>query len=84
MKKPKLTCELIPKSCYYSNVRTVLPTSVWNRLRKESYAKANFKCEICKDKGTNQGYKHDLECHEVWQYTTSGVQLLKELVSLCP
>ena len=84
MKKPKLTIELIPKTTHYTNVRSILSQSIWDKLRKTSYKKANFKCEICKEKGTNQGYKHDLECHEVWQYTSNGVQKLKELVSLCP
>lgn len=84
MKKPKLTCELVPKTCFYSNVRSVLPSSVWDKLRKESYAKANFKCEICKGSGLDQGYRHALECHEIWDYTTDGTQMLKGLISLCP
>lgn len=84
MRKPKLTIELIPSTSHYKNVRTILPTKEWDRLRKESYAKAKYKCQICGDVGTNQGYKHKLECHEIWHYTSSGVQLLKELVSLCP
>ena len=84
MKKPKLTCELVPRTCFYSNVRSVLPTSVWDKLRKESYAKAKFKCEICKGSGLDQGYKHALECHEIWDYQSDGTQMLKGLISLCP
>ena len=84
MKKPKLTIELIPSTSHYKNVRTILPTKEWDRLRKASYKKANFKCQICGDIGTNQGYKHNLECHEIWAYQKDGTQLLKELVSLCP
>ena len=84
MKKPKLTCELVPRTCFYSNVRSVLPTSVWDKLRKASYAKAKFKCEICKASGLDQGYKHALECHEIWDYTADGTQMLKGLTSLCP
>jgi len=84
MKKPKLTIELIPSTSFYTNVRSILPTKDWDRLRKESYIKANFKCQICGDVGTNQGYRHKLECHEIWVYQKDGVQLLKELVSLCP
>jgi hypothetical protein len=84
MIKPKLTIELVPSTSFYKNVRSILPTSEWDRLRKESYAKAKFKCQICGDVGTNQGYKHKLECHEIWVYQKDGVQLLKELVSLCP
>ena len=85
MKKPKLTCELVPRTCFYSNVRSVLPTSVWDKLRKESYAKAKFKCEICKGSGLDQGYKHALECHEIWDYDDlNHVQTLTGLISLCP
>ena len=83
MKKPKLTIELIPSTSHYTNVRTLLPASVWNRLRKESYKKANFKCEICKQSGLDQGFKHALECHEIWEYRDT-TQILKGLVSLCP
>lgn len=85
--KPKLTIELVPSSCFYSNVRTVLPKKEWDRLRKESYKKANYKCEICKGSGLNQGYKHALECHEIWEYRSDGktnIQHLKGLISLCP
>jgi 5-methylcytosine-specific restriction endonuclease McrA len=84
MSKIKLKIELVPSTSFYSNVRSILPKKEWDRLRKQSYAKANHKCEICKDVGTNQGYRHDLECHEIWIYQKDGVQLLKGLVSLCP
>lgn len=84
MKKPKLTIELIPTTSAYKNVRTILPKKEWDRLRKESYAKAKFKCQICSDIGTNQGYRHKLECHEIWGYQNDGIQYLKELISLCP
>jgi hypothetical protein len=63
-------------------VRTVLSTSIWNKLRKASYAKANNKCEICKGSGLDQGYKHAIECHEVWEYR-EDTQYLVKLQSLC-
>lgn len=84
MNKPKLTVELVPSTSFYTNVRSILPKSEWDRLRKASYEKAKFKCEICKDSGLNQGYKHALECHEIWDYKADGTQLLKGLISLCP
>jgi len=84
MKKPKLTIELVPSTSFYKNVRSILPIKEWDKLRKESYIKAKFKCQICGDVGTNQGYKHKLECHEIWVYQKGGIQFLKELVSLCP
>lgn len=84
MTKPKLTIELVPSTSFYKNVRSILPTSEWDRLRKESYAKAKFKCQICKGSGLDQGYKHALECHEIWSYKKDGTQLLTGLISLCP
>ena len=83
MKKPKLTIELIPSTSHYNNVRSLLPTSVWDKLRKESYKNAKYKCEICKDSGINQGYKHALECHEIWEYQ-NDTQILTGLIALCP
>ena len=85
MPKIKLTIELVPRSVSFSNVRTLLPTKEWNRLRKESYASANNKCEICGGDGKDQGFRHSLECHEIWEYDdVNGTQKLNGLISLCP
>jgi hypothetical protein len=82
--KPKLEIELIPKTCHYSNVRSMVTTAEWNKIRKLSYASANNKCEICGDDGLNQGYKHRVECHEVWEYNDKdNTQKLVKLISLC-
>jgi hypothetical protein len=84
-KKIKLTVELIPKTCHYSNVRTTIKPKEWDRVRFLSYASAGNKCEICKDTGKNQGYPHDLECHEIWEYDDeTHTQKLLGLISLCP
>lgn len=84
-KEPKLTIELIPKTCHYSNVRTTVTKQEWNKIRFISYEKANNKCEICGDIGKNQGYKHNVECHEIWEYDdTNHIQKLVGLISLCP
>jgi len=84
-KKAKLSVELVPSTCWYSNVRTTLPQKEWDRLRKESYEKADYKCEICGQTGLEQGYKHRLECHEIWHYDDSmKIQKLMGLISLCP
>lgn len=80
-----LTVELIPKTCHGSNVRTLIPNKYWDRMRKKSYENANFMCEICGEKGKDQGYKHDLECHEIWSYDVETLtQKLEGLISLCP
>lgn len=81
----KLKIELIPKTCFFSNVRTLLPSKYWDILRKASYEKAGHVCEICGDNGRNQGYKHTVECHEIWDYDDKlKVQILRGLISLCP
>lgn len=82
--RPKLTIELIPTTCHFSNVRTMISSKDWDKLRFISYEKANNQCEICGDNGLNQGYKHRVECHEVWEYNDeTHVQKLIKLVSLC-
>lgn len=84
-KQPKLTIELIPSTCHFSNVRTTVTSAEWDKIRFLSYAKANNKCEICGDTGKNQGYKHNVECHEIWHYDdVYHVQTLTGLISLCP
>ena len=81
----RLTVELIPRTLFFSNVRTLLPKKYWNIIRKDSYDKADNKCEICGDTGKNQGYGHNVECHEIWDYNEEKkVQKLLGLVSLCP
>lgn len=81
----KLTVELVPKSSWYSNVRSNVSKGEWDRLRHKSYEQANHVCEICGDVGTNQGYRHKLECHEIWDYDDVNFkQTLIGLISLCP
>lgn len=83
--KPKLTVELVPSTCQFSNARTMLSKKDWDKVRFISYQKANNKCEICGDIGKNQGYNHNVECHEIWEYNdTEHIQKLIGLISLCP
>ena len=84
MNKPKLEIELIPKTCWFSSVRTAVKPSQWDKIRFLSYESAGHKCEICGDTGKNQGYKHNVECHEIWDYNdVSKTQTLVGLISLC-
>lgn len=83
--KPKLAVELIPSTCHFSNVRTTVTAAEWDKIRFISYAAADNKCEICKETGKTQGYKHNVECHEIWDYDDlNHVQTLTGLISLCP
>jgi len=80
-----LTIELIPSSSFYNNVRSNVTKAQWDKIRKKSYEKAGHKCEVCKDKGTNQGFRHNVECHEIWEYNDKAKkQTLTGMVSLCP
>jgi len=76
-----LTIELVPQSCFFSNLRNAVSKEDWDRLRHDVYAKANNKCEVCGGRGPNW----PLECHEAWEYDDiNGVQKLVGLVGLCP
>lgn len=85
MNNLKLTIELVPKTCWYSNVRSNVSKKEWDIIRKKCYDKADNKCEICGDVGTNQGIRHKVECHEIWNYKDqTKEQVLEGFVSLCP
>jgi hypothetical protein len=77
----RLSVELVPKTCWFSNVRDHVTRSEWDKLRKASYEKAGNVCEIC----GGRGVKHPVECHEIWFYDDDKLtQTLKGLISLCP
>ena len=69
----------------FSNVRTLVPKKYWDKLRKQTYKRANNNCEICDNNGKTQGFKHNVECHEIWEYNEETLtQILKDLIALCP
>lgn len=85
MQQLKLTIELVPKSSWYTNVRSEVSKGEWDRIRRKCYAAAGHVCEICGDTGLNQGVKHPVECHEIWTYEDSDrIQRLTGLIALCP
>ena len=85
MSNIKLTIELVPKTSHYNNVRSAVSASRWDEIRNACYEKAQYKCEICGDKGTNQGVKWNVECHEIWRYEDSTKeQVLDGVIALCP
>ncbi len=78
---PKLTIELVPETCWYSNVRSEVTPKVWEILKRLTFQKANSRCEICGGKGS----RHPVECHEIWDYNdTRHLQTLVQLIALCP
>lgn len=76
-----LTIELVPSTCFYTNVRSEVSKDEWDVLRRKCYADADYKCEIC----GGVGPKHPVEAHEVWEYDDKNkVQKLLRLIALCP
>ncbi len=74
----KLEMELVPDSCWYSNLRSILKPKMWDVVRKTAYAEANGKCMICGRKVKR------LEAHEKWSYDEENkVQKLEEVIAVC-
>ena len=78
-KKPyKLTFELVPDSCWYSNLRSMLSKAQWDVVRKEAYSRADGRCMICNRPVTR------LEAHERWSYDEKNcVQKLEDVIAVC-
>lgn len=73
----RLTIELVPQTCWYSNMRKVLSRTQWDRLRRQVYAAYNHRCGIC-------GATGRLECHEIWHYDDEKhIQTLQGFIALC-
>ena len=80
---PKLSIELIPKSAWFSNLRTNLTKEQWDTVRKTAYREAGYRCVICGGKGE----EHPVEAHELWTYHQidgANIQMLETVLALCP
>ncbi|MDF5595815.1 hypothetical protein P3735_22025 [Vibrio parahaemolyticus] len=78
---PRLTIELVPKSCWFDNVRNRVSTEDWQKLKRITSNHAQYRCEICGGRGS----KWAVECHEVWDYDDIKLtQTLSRLIALCP
>ena len=80
MKKPvlKLDFELVPDSCWYSNLRSMLTKGQWDVVRKDAYARASGRCMICSRPATR------LEAHERWSYNEqTATQKLEDVIAVC-
>ncbi len=74
----KLNFELVPDSCWYSNLRSILKPAMWDVVRKDAYSRAEGKCMICGRKVNR------LEAHEKWSYDEENcVQKLEDVVAVC-
>lgn len=75
---PVLRIQPVPRNNWGDNLAHLLPREVWDRLRKDVYQAADWKCEIC-----SQTFL-PLNCHEDWGYDDRNhVQKLLSLQCLC-
>ncbi len=76
-----LTIELVPQSCWYSNVRSHVTPEEWEGLKRITFKRAGYVCEICGGRGP----RWPVEAHESWVYDDGRhIQKLVGLVALCP
>ena len=74
----ELFIDLIPKTCWFTNVRYCTDSRDWDRLRDCVYSRVNNTCECCHNKTNN------IEAHERWHYDNdTKTQKLVRLVALC-
>jgi hypothetical protein len=75
-----LYVDLVPKTAWFSNLRSALPQSEWD-LRKKVYANVSYRCDVCSGIGPD----HPVEAHERWKFDTeTNEQTLMSIQALCP
>jgi hypothetical protein len=78
-----LFVDLVPRSCWFTNVRTCVTPQGWERLRHMITRRAGRQCEAC-GAGEDRTVQRWLEAHERWAYDErAGVQVLRRLICLC-
>lgn len=79
--RQQLTVELVPRTCWYSNVRSEVSPADWERCKRFVAERSGNRCEICGERGP----RWPVECHEIWEYEEHGyIQRLAGLIALCP
>ena len=77
-----LVIDLIPKTCWFTNVRSCVHPRDWDRLRNFVYERVNYICECCFNDTKTSGVV--LEAHERWEYNEQAqIQKLVRIVALC-
>lgn len=77
-----LFVDLIPRSCWFTNVRSCVSPLDWERLRRLVIDRAGNECEACTMFPIPEQQLY-MECHERWAYTKDDTQKLVRLVCLC-
>jgi hypothetical protein len=75
-----LVFELVPSTCWGSNVRDIVPRARWNELRRATYRAHDHRCQVCCERPDQP-----VHCHEHWRYDArTFTQRLHGLLCLCP
>jgi hypothetical protein len=78
-----LFVDLVPSSCWFTNVRSCVDQRDWERLRRMVLQRADNRCEAC-GRGEARPEQRWLEVHERWSYDDRArVQALRRLICLC-
>ena len=78
-----LFVDLIPQTCWFTNVRSCVSNLDWSRIRRMVAGRAGNRCEICGTE-TDPAHKMYLEAHERFEFNSaSRVQTLRRLICLC-
>ncbi|GAA1874327.1 hypothetical protein GCM10009751_37340 [Myceligenerans crystallogenes] len=78
-----LFVDLVPASCWFTNVRSCVSEKDWERLRRMITRRAQFRCEVC-GAGEDRETRRWLEAHERWTYDDAArTQRLARLICLC-
>jgi len=78
-----LFVDMVPSSCWFTNVRTCVSPKDWERLRRMITRRAGQRCEAC-GAGEDHTVKRWLEAHERWSFDDpTGTQVLRRLICLC-
>lgn len=78
-----LFVDLVPSSCWFTNVRSCIEQRDWERVRRMMLERAGHRCEICQ-RGENREVRRWLEAHERWYYDDArSVQILRRLILVC-
>ena len=74
-----LFIDMIPKTSYFKNVRSIFSNSDWNLIRHHIYERVSYKCECC----GSRRFKY-LEAHERWDFNfETKKQKLMRIIALC-
>ena len=78
---PQLEVELVPSTCWWSNVRSNVSRRDWEICKTFVRRRSGNRCEICGGRGS----RWPIECHEIWSYDDDEhIQTLVGLIALCP